>query len=148
MAIHRCSPALWRYGRTAFALSAILAFAACAAQEQPDNKVICSAYAGQLTNGEVVADGTVGGVLGERRGPSGEHEGFLLQLDGDCDLLLRVETNTDITGPIPLHRGERVIVKGVYVYTPLGGVIHWTHHDPGGRHEAGFVKTPDGKLYQ
>ncbi len=96
----------------------------------------------------MVAGGTIEHVLGTRAGPSGEHEGFLLKLDGDCDLLLRVETNVDLTGPVPLHDGERVVVKGEYEWNPMGGVVHWTHHDPRGRHAGGYVKTPDGKVYQ
>lgn len=149
MAIHRRSQALRNYRRAALALALLAPIVACNAgtKEAPDNKRICGAYAGQLTDGEVIGEGTVRDVLGDRRGPSGEHEGFLLQLDGECDLVLRVETNVDLTGPVPLHTGERVTVKGVYVYNPTGGIVHWTHHDPRGRHEAGYV-VAGGKVYQ
>ena len=150
MAVHRRPSPLRRYRRAALALALLLPIAGCGAHsltEQADNKRICGAYAGQLTDGEVVGEGTVHGILGTRRGPSGEHEGFLLQLDGDCDLVLKVETNTDITGPVPLHEGERVTVKGVYIFNAMGGLIHWTHHDPRGRHDNGYVLA-DGKLYQ
>jgi len=95
----------------------------------------------------VLAQGRVAALLGTRSGPSGDHEGFLLQLTGDCDLLVRVETNVDLTGPVPLRTGEDAIVKGEYEYTSLGGVIHWTHHDPANRHVAGYVQA-GGKLYQ
>jgi hypothetical protein len=124
--------------------------AACSggANEPPNNGRICAAYASQGSHGEVVANGVIRHVLGTRRGPSGEHEGFLLQLDGDCDLLIRVETNTDITGSVPLRNGERVTVKGEYEFDPMGGVVHWTHHDPRGHHPDGYVKTDDGKVYQ
>ena len=150
MAIHRRAKALRHYGRTAAALafSAILAACGGGANEPPDNARVCAAYASQGSHGEVVANGTIRNVLGTRRGPSGEHEGFLLQLDGDCDLLLRVETNTDLTGPVPLSNGERITVKGEYEYNPMGGVVHWTHHDPRGHHPDGYVKTADGKVYQ
>ncbi|HET9030097.1 MAG TPA: DUF3465 domain-containing protein [Candidatus Aquilonibacter sp.] len=151
MAVHRRPQALRHLSLAALALALLAPLAACGGgsvgNDPPNNKRICDAYGGQLTNGEVVADGTVRQILGERRGRSGDHEGYLIQLGGDCDLVLKVETNTDITGPIPLRPGERVVVKGVYIYNPMGGLIHWTHHDPGGRHEGGFVKA-GGLLYQ
>jgi hypothetical protein len=114
--------------------------------EQPDNARICQAYAGAQSHVEVFGQGRVVAVLGMSRGISGEHEGFLLKLDGGCDLLLRVEVNTDITGPIPLHPGEVAKVKGEYETDETGGVIHWTHHDPRGRHEAGYI-VAGGKTY-
>jgi hypothetical protein len=32
-------------------------------------------------------------------------------------------------------------------WNPQGGVIHWTHHDPAGRHLSGWVKH-NGRTYQ
>ena len=150
MAVYRRAQTLRRYRRTAVALILASALVACGggANDPPNNARICAAYGGNLSGGEVVAGGTIERVLGTRQGPSGEHEGFLLKLDGDCDLLLRVETNVDLTGPVPLHNGERLIVKGEYEWNPLGGVVHWTHHDPRGRHVGGYVKTADGRVYQ
>ena len=59
---------------------------------------------------------------------------------------MRVEANTDFTGPIPLAPGQHVAVKGEYEYYPRGGVIHWTHRDPRGRHEGGYIEA-GGKTY-
>lgn len=138
MAVHRRAPALRHYGAV---LALALAAACNSAPEKPDNSLVCKLYAGQGSRTEVLVSGTVARVLGERRGPSGEHEGYLLQLDGGCDLLLRVETNTTLTGPMPLRRNERVTVKGEYEYSPEGGVLHWTHHDPAGKHVNGYVEA-------
>jgi hypothetical protein len=146
MAVHRRSPAL-RYRTLALAI-ALLAGAACSGQtEQPNNAQVCSLYASGSSGVEVIAQGTVLGVLGTNEGPSGEHEGFLLGLKQDCDLMLRVETNVDITGPVPVQDGQVVTVKGQFEDDAEGGVIHWTHHDPSGRHVAGYVEIA-GKLYQ
>ncbi len=144
MAVHRRTQAL----RSLIAGLALALTAACASHaEKPDNAAACNDYASQNSGGEVLVSGHVVALLGSREGRSGEHEGYLLKLDGSCDLLLKVETNTSITGPIPFARNEPVIIKGVYVYDPLGGLIHWTHHDPSGRHMNGYV-IAGGKSYR
>jgi hypothetical protein len=126
----------------------VIAVAGCAGQpEKPDNAFVCQSFSSQASKQEVLAEGRIAYVLGTSNGPSGEHEGFLLKLSGDCDLLVRVETNVDITGPVPLRAGETVTVKGEYEFEPTGGVVHWTHHDPAGRHIGGYVLAA-GKLYQ
>jgi Protein of unknown function (DUF3465) len=147
MAVHR-RPQPLRHRAPALALS-LFALVACGSGhgEQPDNAHVCALYASGSSDAEVVAQGTVLGVLGTRNGPSGNHEGFLLKLTQQCDLMLRVETNVDITGPVPLRAGQTVTVKGQFEDDASGGVIHWTHHDPSGRHVAGYVLA-DGKYYE
>jgi hypothetical protein len=108
---------------------------------------VCSLYDAQTSRQEVIASGTITRLLGTRAGRSGSHEGFLLKLNSGCDLTVRVETNVDLTGPVPLEHGESVTVKGEYEYYALGGVIHWTHRDPRGRHAGGYVIS-HGKVYQ
>jgi hypothetical protein len=127
--------------------AALLAIAGCAGKpEPPDNAAICSAYSSGASGVEVIGRGSVLTVLGTSSGPSGPHEGFLLRLDGGCDLILRIEDNTGLTGPIPVHAGETVTVKGEYETDATGGVIHWTHRDPRGRHIGGYIVAA-GKTY-
>jgi hypothetical protein len=33
------------------------------------------------------------------------------------------------------------------VWNAQGGMVHWTHHDPEGRHVAGWLKH-NGRIYQ
>ncbi len=114
---------------------------------QTGNSGVCAAFAGGQSHVEVVARGNVTRILGTRAGRSGSHEGYLVRLDSGCDLVVKVETNVTLTGPVPLHTGEPVIVKGEYEFYSLGGVIHWTHRDPEGRHEGGYVQA-GGSTFQ
>ena len=111
----------------------------CSATETPDDAAVCSAYDAARSHVEVIAGGDVARVLGIRPGREGAHEGFLLRLTSGCRLIVRVQTNTDFTGDIPLQSGDRVVVKGEYEYYERGGVIHWTHRDPRGHHANGYV---------
>ena len=129
------------------ALAASLCASACGSGTTPDDAAVCAAYHDGRSRVEVVADGRVSAVLGVAPGRVSPHEGFLLRLDSGCDVVVRVEANTDLTGQFPIARGDRVVVKGEYEYYPRGGVIHWTHRDPRGRHEGGYVQV-GGRTYQ
>jgi hypothetical protein len=120
--------------------------AGCATTQTPDDRAVCVAYSAGRSHVEVVADGTVTRVFGVQSGRVSPHEGFLMHLASGCDLVVRVEANTDFTGAFPLARGDRPTVKGEYEYYPLGGVIHWTHRDPRGRHEGGYIAV-GGHVY-
>ena len=91
---------------------------------------------------EVIASGSVARLLGYYTSQTGTHEGFMLR---SGKLTLRVENNTTITGQIPLSNGEAVSLQGLYECND--GVIHWTHHDPRGRHMSGFIEA-GGKIYR
>jgi hypothetical protein len=133
-------------GVAAIACTGAAVLSACAAQRAPDDAAVCSAYGAGRSHVEVVADGTVTRVLGIAPGRVSPHEGFLLRLNSGCRLTVRVEANTDFTGNFALAPGDRAVVKGEYEYYPLGGVIHWTHRDPRGRHEGGYVEA-GGRTY-
>jgi hypothetical protein len=124
----------------------MLTLCACSASQSPNNAAVCAAYSARRSGVEVVAAGTVTRNFGVRPGRSSPHEGFLLRLDSGCRLVVRVEVNTDFTGSVALTPNEQVGVKGEYEYYPLGGVIHWTHRDPRGHHENGYV-TAGGTMY-
>lgn len=114
-----------------------------------DNAAIYDAWRSNRSHLEVTAEGSVARRLGTRVGRSGTHEGFLLHLTGAAGrgLTVRVEDNVDITGPIPLTEGAEVEVRGEYIFDRRGGIIHYTHRDPRGRHSAGYVRVND-KFYQ
>ncbi len=75
-----------------------------------------------------------------------QHQRFLLELDSGQTLL--VAHNIDLAPRIEsLAKGDRVRFYGEYEWTEKGGVIHWTHHDPGGRHPDGWLEH-EGRRYE
>jgi hypothetical protein len=75
-----------------------------------------------------------------------QHQKFILKLSSGNTLL--VAHNIDIAPRVnSLHVGDNVDFYGEYEWNPKGGVLHWTHHAPDGRHENGWL-IHEGKTYQ
>ena len=73
------------------------------------------------------------------------HQRFLLRLSSGQTLI--VAHNIDLAFRInSLSGGDKVAFYGEYEWNAKGGVIHWTHHDPSGRHAGGWLRH-DGKTY-
>jgi hypothetical protein len=74
------------------------------------------------------------------------HQRFILRLASGRTVL--VAHNIDLARPIAgLERGDTVAFRGEYEWNAAGGVIHWTHADPAGRHPAGWIEH-DGVIYR
>ena len=74
------------------------------------------------------------------------HQKFILKLSTGQTLL--VSHNIDLAPRISrLKTGDTVEFYGEYEWNSKGGVIHWTHHDPNGRHVGGWLKHKN-KTYQ
>lgn len=74
------------------------------------------------------------------------HQRFILRLDSGRTLL--IAHNIDLAPRISsLGEGDTVAFNGEYEWNSKGGVIHWTHRDPSGRHVAGWLKH-NGRTYQ
>lgn len=66
------------------------------------------------------------------------HQRFLVRAAG---LSILVAHNLDLAERAPVKVGDTVRLRGEYVWNNKGGVMHWTHHDPRGRHAAGFIEV-------
>ncbi|MFW1676913.1 DUF3465 domain-containing protein [Pontibacter sp. JAM-7] len=75
-----------------------------------------------------------------------QHQRFILQLSTGQTLL--VAHNIDLAPRLDgLKVGDSVEFFGEYEWNNKGGVMHWTHHDPAGRHTNGWLKHK-GTTYQ
>ncbi len=74
------------------------------------------------------------------------HQRFILKLADGQTLL--VAHNIDLAPRVPdLKPDARLCLYGEYEWNRRGGVVHWTHHDPDGRHAGGWLKY-QGQVYQ
>jgi hypothetical protein len=94
---------------------------------------------------QVTGEGTVTRILGDDT-VGDPHQRFILTLDSGRTLL--IAHNIDLAPRIDaLREGDTVTFSGEYESNDKGGVVHWTHHDPQGQHEAGWLKH-HGRTYQ
>ena len=74
------------------------------------------------------------------------HQRFILKLSSGQTIL--IAHNIDLAPRISsISVGDKVYFYGEYEWNNKGGVVHWTHHDPNGRHVGGWLKH-NGKIYQ
>ena len=66
------------------------------------------------------------------------HQRFIVDTGNRQTLL--IAHNIDLAKPVPVGIGDRVQVRGMYEWNDLGGLVHWTHHDPQGIEDGGFVR--------
>jgi len=74
-----------------------------------------------------------------------QHQKFLIRLAPDITLL--VAHNIDLAQRIPVKKGDQISLRGRYEWNNRGGMMHWTHHDPKGKKQGGWIKLR-GKEYR
>ena len=123
--------------------------AACNISAPQDRRVdsasIERAFAEGQSDVQVEGEGVVTRILSDDREGS-RHQRFILRLPEGQTVL--VSHNIDLAPRIAdVKVGDTVSFFGEYVWNEQGGLIHWTHHDPAGRHVGGWVKHR-GKTYE
>lgn len=94
---------------------------------------------------QVQGSGRVTRVLSDDNDGS-RHQRFILELESGQTLL--VAHNIDVAPRVrDLGPGDRVSFYGVYEWNERGGVLHWTHHDPGSQHIDGWLEHK-GRRYE
>ena len=119
--------------------------AACSINVQANDQQLKQAYQNHQSDLQIQGSGTVSRVLPDDNIGS-RHQKFILRLDSRQTLV--VAHNIDLAPRIPnLKVGDVVQFYGEYEWNDKGGVIHWTHRDPGNRHAHGWLKH-QGKIYE
>jgi hypothetical protein len=106
---------------------------------------IAAAFQNQQSNLQIKGEGLVHKILPDDTNGS-QHQRFILKLSNGQTLL--IAHNIDVATRISdLNVGDTVEFYGEYEWNEKGGVVHWTHHDPSGRHTDGWLKH-NGQTYQ
>jgi len=142
---------IYRLG--ALVLAALL-WAGCGRPVQPsqhdepaagDDTQVGRAFKTRASGVQVAGEGVVASMLPDDL--SGRrHQRFIVRLASGQTVL--IEHNIDIAPRIDgLQPGDTISFFGEYVWNEKGGMVHWTHHDPQGKHVAGWLKYK-GRTYQ
>ncbi|MCC6209005.1 MAG: DUF3465 domain-containing protein [Gammaproteobacteria bacterium] len=109
------------------------------------DQTLAEAFDNRRSNVQVQGSGEVIKMLADDNDGS-RHQKFILRLPSGQTVL--VAHNIDLASRVSaLKAGDMVEFNGEYEWNPKGGVIHWTHHDPQGSHESGWIRH-DGRMYQ
>ena len=94
---------------------------------------------------EVTGAGRVTRVLGDDS-LGDRHQRFILELPSGHTVL--IAHNIDLAPRVErLAIGDAIEFRGIYEWNDKGGIVHWTHHDPQGQHEPGWLKH-QGRTYE
>ena len=104
------------------------------------DNVVQQAYAARRSGQWLETSGHVGRVLSDDNAGA-RHQKFILELDDGHTVM--VAHNIDLAERIPVQRGLALVVRGKYEWNDRGDVIHWTHHDPDGRIQGGWIMLDD-----
>jgi len=141
------------------AICLVLSFAACHAPNNAqqletsavssvanmDAGAILEAYDAHRNLPQVQGSGIVVKVLKDDTNGL-QHQKFLLKVSDNITIL--IAHNIDLAPRVAdIQEGDVVGFKGEYIYTPKGGTVHWTHKDPRGNHESGWLQL-NGKKYE
>ncbi len=106
---------------------------------------INEAYKSQRSDIQVKGNGTVIRILKDDNQGS-RHQKFILKISSGQTIL--IAHNIDLAPRInSISKGDSVQFYGEYEWNNKGGVVHWTHRDPNGKHIGGWLKH-NGKVYQ
>jgi len=109
------------------------------------NQEILSAIHKKISNTWVEGAGKVSRILSDDN-YGDRHQRFIIRLSSEHTVL--VAHNIDLAPRVKnLKKGDVVAFFGEYEWNSKGGVVHWTHHDPDGHNQGGWLKH-NGNIYK
>jgi hypothetical protein len=100
--------------------------------------VLADAYDNRQSNLQVTQEGSITRILSDDTAGD-RHQRVIVKLANNQTIL--VTHNVDLAPRIPNPTiGKTLRFCGEYEWNDEGGVIHWTHKDPGGRHVDGWLE--------
>jgi len=111
----------------------------------PSPDRLAAAYEQQISNIQVRGEGIVEKVLKDDTEGSAHQRLIVRTSPGQTVLIAH---NIDLAPRVEnVRAGDRLEFYGEYEWNNKGGVVHWTHHDPRGKHPGGWIEH-DGIRYQ
>ena len=114
------------------------------ARSNSSNAAILQAWADGRSDVWVEGSGEVVRLLSDDLEGS-RHQRLIVEVAQGHTIL--VSHNIDLAPKVPLREGQRISFRGEYEWNDRGGVVHWTHHDPRGRRQGGWIDS-NGKRYR
>lgn len=106
---------------------------------------LTTAYRNHQSRVEVCGRGVIAKVLKDDT-QGIRHQRFVVRLPPGQTVLIAY--NFDLAPRIDgLRAGSPIEFFGEYEWNGQGGVVHWTHRDPGGHHPPGWIRY-EGRQYQ
>jgi hypothetical protein len=114
-------------------------------ESQPESQARTESEGEPRAGAQFEGAGTVVRVLSDDTQGS-RHQRFIVRLASGRTVL--IAHNIDLAPRVEgLETGATVAFSGEFEDNDKGGVVHWTHQDPRGRHVAGWIKY-QGRVYQ
>lgn len=129
--------------RRALALLAVAAIAygstlvSCGKRGSLEEVALAHAHDAGLSDVLVEAEGRVKLVLPDDT-LGARHQRLVIELPEGFTVL--IAHNLDLAKRVPAVVGETIRFRGVYEFNDKGGVVHWTHRDPDGKHPGGWIR--------